>query len=417
MNKVKKSTFSLLYILRKSKLLKNGEVPICLWITVQGQTAEVMVKRSISVHLWNQKRECSNGKSYMDKELNHYLETIKAKFFRIHRELEIDGKIVTPKVVRDRYFGKDEDKKTLVDVYQEHNKKCRALIGIDFTESTVDKFDTSLSHLQEYMKNSYGRNDILLSEINSQFISGFDFYLKTVRKCKQNSSLKHLENLKKVVRIAIANDWIRKDPFFGIQFKHEETNIEFLSHEELETLINKEFAIKRLEQVRDIFVFCCFTGLAFVDVQQLTPNHLIKDNNGAMWIRKSRQKTGNMCNIPLLSVAQKLIDKYKDHQNCIFKGVLLPVISNQKYNSYLKEIADLCAINKRLTSHVARYTCATVVMLANQVSMENVAKILGHSNTKMTQHYAKVLDSSIMRDMKNVEQVFSNVYQSNNEAV
>jgi site-specific recombinase XerD len=172
-----------------------------------------------------------------------------------------------------------------------------------------------------------------------------------------------------------------------------------------------------LAVVRDVFAFCYFTGLAFVDVQQLTPNHLIKDNNGAMWIRKNRQKTGNMCNIPVLSVAQKLIEKYQDHPDCIRKGVLLPVMSNQKMNAYLKEIADLCGINKKLTTHVGRHTCATVVMLANQVSMENVAKILRHSNTKMTQHYAKVLDSSIMRDMANVENCFSGVYQFNNQAI
>jgi site-specific recombinase XerD len=185
----------------------------------------------------------------------------------------------------------------------------------------------------------------------------------------------------------------------------------------LETLIHKEFSISRLAQVRDIFVFCTFTGLAFIDVKQLTHNHLTKDNNGAMWIRKSRQKTRNMCNIPILLPAQKLIEKYKDHPECIRKGVLLPVMSNQKMNAYLKEIADLCGINKKLSTHVARHTAATVVFLSHQVSMENVAKILGHSNTKMTQHYAKVLDSSIMRDMANVENCFANVYQSNNQAV
>jgi hypothetical protein len=244
MNKVKKSTFSLLFILKKSKLLKNGEAPICLRITVQGQTAEVMVKRSIPAHLWNQAKECSNGKSYMDKELNHYLETVKAKFYQIHRELEIDGKIVTANAVRDRYYGKDESCKTLVDVYKEHNKKCRALIGIDLTESTVEKFDTSLSHLQEYIKYRSGSNDMLLNDVNSQFIHDFDFYLKTVRKCQHNSSLKHLKNLKKVIRIALANDWIKKDPFYGIQFKHEETNIEFLTQEELARLIHKDFSLQ-----------------------------------------------------------------------------------------------------------------------------------------------------------------------------
>ena len=417
MNKARKSTFSVLYIIKKSKLLKNGEAPVCMRITVQGQVAEIMVKRSISVHLWNQAKECSNGKNHIDRELNHYLETMKARVYQIHRELEIDGKRVTANAIRDRYYGKDENSRTLVEVYCEHNKKCRALIGIDFTESTVEKFDTSLSHLQEYMKHNYGKDNIPLSEVNTQFINDFDFYLKTVRKCQQNSSLKHLKNLKKIIRIALANDWIKKDPFYGIQFKHEETNIEFLTQEELETLIHKEFSIKRLEQVRDVFVFCSFTGLAFVDVQQLTPNHLLKDNNGAIWIRKNRQKTGNMCNIPVLSAVQKLIEKYQDHPDCVRKGVLLPVMSNQKMNAYLKEIADLCGITKKLSTHVARHTAATVVFLANNVSMENVAKILGHSNTKMTQHYAKVLDSSIMRDMANVENCFANIYQSNNQEI
>ena len=278
--------------------------------------------------------ESSNGKQYKDKELNHYLETVKAKFYQIHRELEINGKKVTANVVRDRYHGKDESSKTLVDVYKEHNKKCRALIGIDFTESTVEKFDTSLARLQEYIKYRCGTDDILLSEINTQFINDFDFYLKTVRKCQHNSSLKHLKNLKKIIRIALANDWIKKAPFYGIQFKHETTNIEFLTQEELERLIHKEFPVQRLSQVRDIFVFCSFTGLAFADVQQLAQNHLVKDNNGAMWIRKNRQKTRNMCNIPVLSVAQRLIEKYQDYPDCIRKGVLLPVMSNQKMNAY-----------------------------------------------------------------------------------
>ena len=232
--------------------------------------------------------------------------------------------------------------------------------------------------------------------------------MKTVRRCQNNSAIKHLKSLKKVVRIALANDWLKKDPFVGIQFKHEEKNIEFLTQEELETMMNKELALPRLELVRDTFVFCAFTALAFVDVKNLTREHLMRDNNGALWIRKPRQKTGNVSNIPVLSVTQRLIDKYADHPECVRKGVLLPVMSNQKMNAYLKELADLCGITKKkLTTHVARHTAATVVFLANNVSMENVAKILGHSNTKMTQHYAKVLDSSIMRDMAGVEQCFA----------
>ncbi len=249
----------------------------------------------------------------------------------------------------------------------------------------------------------YKTTDILLSDIDGNFIREFDFYLKTKKNCQQNTVVKHLKNLKKIIRIAISNDWIQKDPFMGIQFKHEEVQVDFLTQEELNRLILKEFEITRLEQIRDVFVFCCYTGLAFIDVKNLREEHLVKDNQGQLWIRKQREKTGVMCNIPVLTPAKALLDKYGNNPECVEKGQLLPVISNQRVNAYLKEIADLCGITKKLTTHTARHICATVVMLANNVSMENVAKILGHSNTKMTHRYAKVLDSSIMRDMKAVE--------------
>lgn len=406
MGAVKRNTLSVLFIIKKSKLLKNGEAPICMRITVNKRVAEVMIKRSIPVDLWNQKKECSKGKDRVATELNHYINTVRAKILQIHRELEIDNKTITADIIKDCFYGRDKAQRSLLEVYAEHNEKCRALIGKEYTESTVTKFDTSINRLKEYIRSRYHRDDMMLAELDGQFIRDFDFWLKTDKHCQNNSALKHLKNLKKVVRIALANGWIKKDPFYGIRFKQEEVNVEFLSREELDILMNKEFAIKRLEQVRDIFVFCCFTALAFVDVQQLSREHLIKDNNGALWIRKARQKTNQMCNIPVLSIPQRILGKYEDNAECIKKGVLLPVISNQRMNAYLKEIADLCGIAKRLTTHVARHTAATVVFLANDVSMENVSKILGHSNIRMTQHYARVLDSSIMRDMANVENAF-----------
>ena len=407
MGAVKRNTLSVLFIIKKAKLLKNGEAPVCMRITVNKRVAEVMIKRSIPVDLWNQKKECSKGKDRVATELNHYINTIRAKVLQIHRELEIDNKPITADTIKDCFYGRDKVQRSLLEVYAEHNEKCRALIGKEYTESTVTKFDTSINRLKEYIRSCYHRDDIMLAELDGQFIRDFDFWLKTDKHCQNNSALKHLKNLKKVVRIALANDWIKKDPFYGIHFKQEEVNVEFLSREELDVLMNKGFTIKRLEQVRDIFVFCCFTALAFVDVQQLSREHLIKDNNGTLWIRKARQKTNQMCNIPVLSIPQRILRKYEDNAECIKKGVLLPVISNQRMNAYLKEIVDLCSITKRLTTHVARHTAATVVFLANDVSMENVSKILGHSNIRMTQHYAKVLDSSIMRDMVNVKKNFS----------
>ena len=407
MGAVKRNTLSVLFIIKKAKLLKNGDAPICIRITVNKRVVEVMIKRSIPVDLWDQKKECSKGKDRVATELNHYINTIRAKVLQIHRELEIDNKPITADIIKDCFYRRDKVQRTLLEVYAEHNEKCRALIGKEYTESTVTKFDTSINRLKEYIRSCYHRDDIMLAELDRQFIRDFDFWLKTEKHCQYNSALKHLKNLKKVVRIALANGWIKKDPFYGIRFKQEEVNVEFLSREELDILMNKEFTIKRLEQVRDVFVFCCFTALAFVDVQQLSREHLIKDNNGTLWIRKARQKTNQMCNIPVLSIPQRVLRKYENNAECIKKGVLLPVISNQRMNAYLKEIADLCGITKRLTTHVARHTAATVVFLANDVSMENVSKILGHSNIRMTQHYAKVLDSSIMRDMVNVKKNFS----------
>lgn len=355
MGAVKRNTLSVLFIIKKAKLLKNGEAPICMRITVNKRVAEVMIKRSIPVDLWNQKKECSKGKDRVAIELNHYINTVRAKILQIHRELEIDNKPITADIIKDCFYGRDKVQRSLLEVYAEHNEKCRALIGKEYTESTVIKFETSTNRLKEYIRSCYHRDDIMLAELDGQFIRDFDFWLKTEKHCQSNSALKHLKNLKKVVRIALANDWIKKDPFYGIHFKQEEVNVEFLSREELDILMNKEFAIKRLEQVRDIFVFCCFTALAFVDVQQLSREHLIKDNSGALWIRKARQKTNQMCNIPVLSIPQRILRKYEDNAECIKKGVLLPVISNQRMNAYLKEIADLCGITKRLTTHVAKH--------------------------------------------------------------
>jgi len=387
-------------------MLKNGEAPICMRITVNCRTVDISIKRSVTVDSWNQTRECCTSTGKVGKELNRYIDTMKAKVLQIHRELEIDGVRITADAIRDKLYGRDESQKSLIEVYAEHNKRCRALIGKDFSESTVEKFDTSLSTLKAFIKHTTKKDDILLKEVSRVFIQDFEFYLKAERNMQHNSALKHLKNLKKIVRIALANEWIKKDPFMGIQFKHDKVEVEFLSQEELDRIKNKEFTIKRLEVVRDIFLFCSFSGLAFIDVKQLNPSHLIADSNGTLWIRKPRQKTGNMCNIPVIQPAKVILDKYKDHPECLKQNVLLPVLSNQKMNSYLKEIADLCGITKKLSTHVARHTAATVVFLANNVSIENVAKILGHSSTKMTQHYAKVLDSSILRDMQQVEAKF-----------
>ena len=404
----RRNSLRVLFYIKRQKLLKNGEAPICMRITLNGANAEIMIKRSIPISQWCQSKEGSKGKDRTSTELNYYINNMRTNILQIHQELLAEGNLVTVAAIRDRFYGRDKSHRTLLGVYAEHNEKCRALIGKDYSSSTVEKFDTSIRRLKEFITQRYNKEDVALSELDNEFITNFEYWLKTAIGCQNNSALKHLKNLKKVVRIALTNEWLKKDPFAGIKFKRDKVEIEFLSREELDTLMNKHFSVKRLEQVRDVFVFCCLTGLAFSDVEQLSAEHLVRDNNGSLWIRKARQKTKQMCNIPVISRAKDILDKYADCEECQIKGRLLPVSSNQKMNAYLKEIADICGIHKRLTTHVARHTAAMVVFLANEVSMENVAKILGHSNIKMTQHYAKVLDSSIMRDMGNVERSFAN---------
>jgi len=242
-----------------------------------------------------------------------------------------------------------------------------------------------------------------LSEVNGELIRAFEFYLKTEKECQQNTVIRYMKCLKKITNLALANEWITKDPFIGIKFHEKEVIREFLTLDELHRIYNKEFSLDRITVVRDVFIFASFTGLAFIDVQQLSAEHIVQDNNGNYWIRKPRQKTKNMCNIPLLDIPMQILERYKSHPTCQKKNVLLPVPCNQKMNSYLKEIADLCGISKCLTTHIAKHSYATSVCLANGVSIENVAKMLGHSNIKMTQHYARVLDSSILKDMMNVK--------------
>ena len=403
---MQRNYFSILFFIKKTKLLKNGEAPICLRITVNGKRAEVQIKRSIEVSRWNAKKECANGKERKYQELNHYLETVRTKVLQIHRQLEQDGKPISAEILKRRYYGEGESPKMLLEVFNDHNKKCRDLLGKDFVLGTVLRYERTVRYLSEYMKQVYRMTDIPLKDITDEFIRGFEHYIKTNKPCSQNATVKYLKNLKKIIRLALANHWIVIDPFFEIKLKQTATNRAFLLEEEIKVLMNKEFTIPRLETVRDIFIFCCFTGLAFSDVQHLTGEHIIRSVNGEYWIRKPREKTDNMCNIPLLEIPRMIIEKYRNHTECIKDGVTLPVPSNQRMNSYLKEIADVCGITKSLTTHIARHTFACLAV-ANKVSMESIAKMLGHSDIRTTKIYAKILDRTVSDEMQTLRQKFA----------
>lgn len=406
---MKRDSFRVLFFLKKTRLLKNGEASVCMRITVNGTRVENNIRKSIDPALWSQAKETARGKSRRACDLNTYIEEARIKLYQIFCELEQQNRSVTAHLLQELFFGqkKPEEVRTLLGTMQEHNDQCRALVGTDYALITVRRYESCRRYLAELIRQRYGKEDLPLAEVNGELVRAFAFYLKTEKGCQQNTVIRYMKCLKKITNLARANDWMAKDPFLGIRFHEKEVVREFLTMDELQTIYRKEFPLERLTLVRDVFIFAAFTGLAFIDVQQLAPEHIVRDNNGNLWIRKPRQKTKNMCNIPLLDIPLEILRKYADHPTCRKKGVLLPVPCNQKMNSYLKEIADICMIRKNLTTHCARHSYATSVCLANGVSLENVAKMLGHSNIKMTQHYARVLDSSILRDMMQVERAIS----------
>jgi len=409
---MKRDSFKVLFFLKKAKLLKNGEASVCMRITVNGARVETNIRKSIDPALWNQAKECAKGKSRKSCDLNAYIEEARIKLYGIFNELESEGIPIHARLLQEKFFGQDKDPeviRTIIGTMQEHNDQCRELVGKDYALITVRRYESCKRYLAALIKQKYGKEDLPLTEVNGELVRAFEFYLKTEKECQQNTVIRYMKCLKKITKIALANEWITKDPFIGIKFHEKEVIREFLTKDELLTIYNKKFSLERITVVRDVFIFAAFTGLAFIDVQQLAPQHIVEGQNGNLWIRKPRQKTKNMCNIPLLDIPMAILRKYATHPTCQKKNVLLPVPCNQKMNSYLKEIADLFMINKTLTTHTARHSYATSVCLANGVSIENVAKMLGHSNIKMTQHYARVLDSSILRDMNNVKNMMAKV--------
>ena len=269
---MERNSFSVLFFLKKTKLLKNGEASVCMRITVNNVRSETNIRKSITPSLWNQAKECSRGKDRKSNDLNKFIEEARIKLYNIHADLKQEGLPISATILRDKFFSleKKEEPKTLIATFQEHNDQCRQLIGKDFALITVRRYESCKRYLAELIKIKYDKDDLPLKDINGEFIRAFDFYLKTEKECAQNTVIRYMKCLKKITNRSLANEWISKDPFIGIKFHEKEVNREFLTWDELQTIINKKFELPRIDLVRDIFIFCAFTGLSFIDVKQLT---------------------------------------------------------------------------------------------------------------------------------------------------
>lgn len=400
-------SFKTLFFLKKSGSYKEGPITIYLRVTVDGFKSEMALQRNCDPSKWNQATGRSTGKKAEYLQLNQYLDVIQGKIFEIQKEHELKNEPLTAEIVKQKLLGATkEEQHFLLEVFKHHNDQFEALVGKEYSINTLKKFKSAVVSLQNFIQWKYQKRDIALEDLNHAFITEYEFYLKTVQKVQHNSAMGNIKKLKKIVKQCLANSWIEKDPFTSFKIKIKENHRLILTEDELGILANKDFEIPRLELVRDIFLFSCYTGLSYADVAKLTPDDLIKGIDGEVWIITNRTKTDTPSRIPLLPPALAIIDKYKDNHLAKIKGLLLPTLSNQKMNAYLKEITACCGIKKELTFHCARHTFATTVTLTNGVPIETVGKMLGHKNLKTTQHYAKILDKKVSEDMGALREKF-----------
>jgi site-specific recombinase XerD len=330
------------------------------------------------------------------------LATFKAKAYDVQKKLlQLDLPLNIEEFINVwRGNGPKQKSIMLCEVFEEHNSQVHQLIGIEYSPATAKRYRTSLRHTRKFLMQKYQVEDVPIRKLDYKFITDYEFWLKVTRKCNHNSAIKYLTNFRKIVNTCVKNGWLDRDPFGGFKMAKKEVERPFLTQEELHSLTKKKFEMERLSQVRDIFLFCCYTGLAYVDIHKLTPHKIVTGHDGEKWVSTKREKTDTPSRIPILPPALEILERYKKHPECVIKNKVLPVPTNQKMNAYLKEIADVCGIKKYLTTHLARHTFATTVTLTNGVPIETVSKMLGHRNLRTTQHYAKIPDLKVGEDMK-----------------
>ena len=404
-----KTKVSILFYAKRAKASVNGLVPIYTRITVNGQRIELSTNRFVEISKWSTEAGKMKGSSQEARSINTHLDMFKIKIIDVQMELIHKNINITSEVLKNRLLGTQERQRTLIPIFKDHNNKIKELVGREYAPGTLERYNTSLKHTTEFLEWKYKISDIEISKIDHAFITEYEFYLRSVRNCANNTAVKYIKNFSKIIKICLANHWIDRNPFANYKSKVKEVERVYLSEGEIQNIINKDFKTERLSLVRDIFLFSCFTGLAYIDVKNLTKSHISIGIDGEKWIFTHRQKTETASKIPILPLTQMIIDKYEDHPECNNQNKLLPILSNQKMNAYLKEIAGVCDIEKELTFHIARHTFATTVTLTNGVPIESVSKMLGHKNLRTTQHYAKVLDKKVSEDMKILRDKFAAV--------
>ena len=385
------------FLLKKSRKDKNGKTPIVAFISVNGERVSYYTGKKVSISEWDRVKQMVKGNSENARLINEYINQLRHKIFEKELELMEKGFLVTASLLKDAVNDKVEavNSKTLMQLFHDYQKVRLPLVGKTIVQDTYDDNALTGRYIQEFMKSELKRNDIYLHEVKIGFIQGFHSFMLGIKKNKQNTCAKHLKFLKQLMNIAVANGYIQFNVLATYKIEREQVDIDFLNYDELQRIINFSSPFQRLERARDTFLFGCFTGLSYIDIKTLRKEHIETDGEGRIWIKKKRQKTGVLSCIPLLPMAKLLLEKYKDWPG----EMIMPIQDCTDVNNYLKDIAILCGINKHITFHTSRHTFASTVTLANNISLEVIAKMMGHTNTRMTSRYAKLVDEAIADQM------------------
>lgn len=387
-----KMIFKVSYYVRSNYENKQGKSPLMIRIFLNGEMLNVGSSGiCIDKKLWNSSTSRMKGRSSESLNLNAQLDNISSSLQTIFKKHEFDEDLTLDKI-KSIFLGKNKVKTTFVEFYDKYLEDIKAQVGAGKSIALYHKYSAARKHFVNFLHTKYGRKDLMPGELTHLIIHDFEIYLRTVVALKPNSATKTLKFFKTVVIFAQKCGVMTHDPFLNHHFHLEHVDRGFLTDDEIRRIMERDFDIPRLEAVRDIFIFSCFCGLAYIDVAHLTRENIVTLDN-RKWIIINRQKTNVQSNIPLMEIPQMIITKYEGKTK---DGRLLPVLSNQKINAYLKEIADLCGIKKRLSYHLARHTFATM-SLSKGVPIESVSKMLGHTNIKTTQIYARITNKKLSR--------------------
>ena len=412
------NNFGLRFVIRHCKNKLSGALMYAR-ITVDRKRIEISLNKTIEPDLWDSKNQIAIGTKELTSRINPFINETRLKLIDCYRQLKEQKALINADAIKRLYVGDDEGQNTLMDLIRYHETSSRILLA----KGTMKNYGATEKYLKKFLQYKYRMDDIRLTNLNYQFITQFELFLRTTTPLDKsnplgnNGVMKHMERLRKIVTLGFKLEWIPKDPFILYKLKFQKTEKDFLIEEEIAAIENTVLPNERLNRARDIFLFSCYTGLAYIDMEKLGTNNIVIGIDKEYWLRTSRQKTEIKVSVPLLPQALALLDKYKNDPEVLKKGRVLPYISNQKVNDYLKEIATHCKVEKYMTFHLARHTFATTITLNNGIPLETVSKMLGHTKLSTTQIYVHVLERKISDDMKALRTKFTQIPQSKLMAV